>query len=181
MRLCLGRQREMLENGTHATIAELAAAEKINESYVGRVLRVTLLAPDIRGGNPEWAAAGEAAAQGTAEAVSGGLAELRRHLICSIFGRSWICETMACPRRVRGGVFRSRPAGVSGMYESAPCCARMTITRADDVGSPEQRDDALLKPSLGAQSHEADAALAGAEPTQKRILALAMKPFDMHQ
>jgi hypothetical protein len=33
--------------GTHATIAEIAAAEKINESYVGRVLRLTLLAPDI--------------------------------------------------------------------------------------------------------------------------------------
>jgi hypothetical protein len=41
------RWREMLENGTHATIAEIAAAERINESYVGRVLRLTLLAPDI--------------------------------------------------------------------------------------------------------------------------------------
>ena len=41
------RWREMLENGTHATITEIAAAEKINESYVGRVLRLTLLAPDI--------------------------------------------------------------------------------------------------------------------------------------
>src|ERR1700730_8179511 len=41
------RWREMLENGTHATIAEIAAAEKINESYVGRVLRLTLLSPDI--------------------------------------------------------------------------------------------------------------------------------------
>jgi hypothetical protein len=41
------RWREMLENGTHATIAEIAAAEKINESYVGRVLRLTLLGPDI--------------------------------------------------------------------------------------------------------------------------------------
>jgi hypothetical protein len=41
------RWREMLENGTHATIAEIAAAEKINESYVGRVMRLTLLAPDI--------------------------------------------------------------------------------------------------------------------------------------
>ena len=29
------RWREMLENGTHPTIAEIAAAEKINESYVG--------------------------------------------------------------------------------------------------------------------------------------------------
>src|SRR6185295_17196367 len=41
------RWREMLESGTHATIAEIAAAEKINASYVGRVLRLTLLAPDI--------------------------------------------------------------------------------------------------------------------------------------
>jgi hypothetical protein len=37
----------MLESGTHATIAEIAAAENINESYVGRVLRLTLLASDI--------------------------------------------------------------------------------------------------------------------------------------
>jgi hypothetical protein len=41
------RWRGMLENGNYATIAEIAAAEKINESYVGRVLRLTLLAPDI--------------------------------------------------------------------------------------------------------------------------------------
>jgi hypothetical protein len=41
------RWREMLENGTHATIAEIATAEKINESYVGRILRLTLLSPEI--------------------------------------------------------------------------------------------------------------------------------------
>jgi hypothetical protein len=41
------RWREMLENAPHATIAEIATAEKINETYVGRVLRLTLLAPDI--------------------------------------------------------------------------------------------------------------------------------------
>jgi hypothetical protein len=41
------RWREMLENGTHATIVEISAAESINESYVGRVLRLTLLTPDI--------------------------------------------------------------------------------------------------------------------------------------
>jgi hypothetical protein len=33
--------------GRHATVKDLAAAEKINESYVSRVLRLTLLAPDI--------------------------------------------------------------------------------------------------------------------------------------
>ena len=37
----------MLESGEYATIREIAAAEKINEPYVGRVLRLTLLAPDI--------------------------------------------------------------------------------------------------------------------------------------
>lgn len=41
------RWREMLENGEYATIREIAAAEKINETYVGRVLRLTLLAPDM--------------------------------------------------------------------------------------------------------------------------------------
>ena len=30
-----------------AIVEEIAAAEKINASYVGRVLRLTLLAPDI--------------------------------------------------------------------------------------------------------------------------------------
>jgi hypothetical protein len=41
------RWRDMLESGEHGTIREIAAAEAINESYVGRVLRLTLLAPDI--------------------------------------------------------------------------------------------------------------------------------------
>jgi hypothetical protein len=36
-----------LANGEYATISEIAAAEEINETYVGRVLRLTLLAPDI--------------------------------------------------------------------------------------------------------------------------------------
>ena len=41
------RWREMLESGTYASIAEIASAEQINESYVSRVLRLTLLAPDM--------------------------------------------------------------------------------------------------------------------------------------
>lgn len=41
------RWRDMLESGAHATIREIAAAERINETYVGRTLRLTLLAPDI--------------------------------------------------------------------------------------------------------------------------------------
>ncbi|MBA3520346.1 MAG: hypothetical protein H0T75_22515 [Rhizobiales bacterium] len=41
------RWRRLLEDGVYATIAELAAAEKINASYVSRVLRLTVLSPDI--------------------------------------------------------------------------------------------------------------------------------------
>ena len=40
------RWRKMLESGEYATIREIAASEKINESYVGRILRLTLLVPD---------------------------------------------------------------------------------------------------------------------------------------
>lgn len=41
------RWQHMLESGKHATLLDLARAEKINPSYVSRVLRLTLLAPDI--------------------------------------------------------------------------------------------------------------------------------------
>ena len=41
------RWRRMLETGAVATIREIAAKERINESYIGRVLRLTLLAPEI--------------------------------------------------------------------------------------------------------------------------------------
>ena len=41
------RWRRLIENGIYASIQEIATAEKINASYVARVLRLTLLAPDI--------------------------------------------------------------------------------------------------------------------------------------
>ena len=41
------RWRRMLEDGSYNTIKDLAAAEKINASYLCRVLRLTLLAPDV--------------------------------------------------------------------------------------------------------------------------------------
>ena len=41
------RWRGMMETGRYATLNELAAAEKINSSYVSRLLRLTLLAPNI--------------------------------------------------------------------------------------------------------------------------------------
>ena len=41
------RWKRMLESGEFATIAELAERERIAPSYLTRVLRLTLLAPDI--------------------------------------------------------------------------------------------------------------------------------------
>jgi hypothetical protein len=41
------RWKAMLEGGQFASISELAKAEKINQSYLCRVIRLTLLPPDI--------------------------------------------------------------------------------------------------------------------------------------
>lgn len=41
------RWKRLIENGRYTSVAELAAVEKINQSYLCRVLRLTLLAPDI--------------------------------------------------------------------------------------------------------------------------------------
>ena len=41
------RWKRLLENGTYASISELAKAEKIDRGYLGRILQLALLAPDI--------------------------------------------------------------------------------------------------------------------------------------
>jgi hypothetical protein len=41
------RWRNMLESNLFASVRELAKAEKINESYLCRVLRLTLLSPAL--------------------------------------------------------------------------------------------------------------------------------------
>lgn len=41
------RWKQMLEKGNYQTLEEIAKAENINPSYVSRLLRMTLLAPEI--------------------------------------------------------------------------------------------------------------------------------------
>ncbi len=41
------RWKRLIENDTYGSIKELATAEKVNDTYVGRILRLTLLAPDV--------------------------------------------------------------------------------------------------------------------------------------
>ena len=37
----------MLDDGGYGSVSELAAAEKLDRGYLGRILMLTLLAPDI--------------------------------------------------------------------------------------------------------------------------------------
>ena len=41
------RWRRQIENGEYASITELSKAQRVNESYACRLLRLTLLAPEI--------------------------------------------------------------------------------------------------------------------------------------
>jgi hypothetical protein len=41
------RWRKLLDSGVHATLEDLAPARGVNATYVSRVLRLTLLAPEI--------------------------------------------------------------------------------------------------------------------------------------
>jgi hypothetical protein len=41
------RWQKFLDDSTYATIEEIANAEKINPSYVSRILRLTLLSPEV--------------------------------------------------------------------------------------------------------------------------------------
>ena len=41
------RWRKLMETGIYGTVAEIAKADDVNDSYVSRILRLTLLAPDI--------------------------------------------------------------------------------------------------------------------------------------
>jgi hypothetical protein len=41
------RWRQMLEAGEYTSSAELAKAERVNDSYLSRILRLTLIAPDV--------------------------------------------------------------------------------------------------------------------------------------
>jgi hypothetical protein len=41
------RWRRMLDEGRYASLSEMATAERIDRGYLGRILQLTLLAPDI--------------------------------------------------------------------------------------------------------------------------------------
>ena len=70
------RWRRMLEEGRYASIRELAAKEAVDRAYVGRLLNLTLLAPDL------------------VEALLDGVAEHRQHGAILLGGvpRDWMAQ-----------------------------------------------------------------------------------------
>jgi hypothetical protein len=71
------RYQRMLDEGRHASISEMARAEGLDRGYMGRILQLTLLAPDL----VEAILDGRQAVGGTAHvdgAVSGGLGRAAR-------------------------------------------------------------------------------------------------------
>lgn len=65
------RWKRLMESGRFASVTELAEAEKINQSYLCRVLRLTLLAPGHRRGDSRRKAAINLAARITPKPFPG--------------------------------------------------------------------------------------------------------------
>ena len=74
------RWRRMLETGAVVTVREIAVAGKINESYVSRVLRLTLLAREIVEADPGRAAGAGDVVAGVDGTASGGVRSAMRFL-----------------------------------------------------------------------------------------------------
>jgi hypothetical protein len=67
------RYQRLLDEWRYASISEMAAAEKIERGYLGTVLRLTLLAPDVVEDDPGRTVAGGARSAEAADAAPAGL------------------------------------------------------------------------------------------------------------
>ena len=81
------RYQKLLDEGRYASISEMAAAEKIERGYLGTLLRLTLLAPDLveailNGRQPEGVTSPQ-----LLEAVPAGWAYQRAHLLSGALTR----------------------------------------------------------------------------------------------
>ncbi|WP_287060356.1 hypothetical protein [Mesorhizobium sp.] len=103
----------MLETGKFATVIELAAAERLDRSFVSHVLQLTLLAPDLveaildgrqsMGVQLQAARQGFARRMGTATGVDG-------YFLLTIFSAAALREA----RPATGEVMSSHPCGTTG-------------------------------------------------------------------
>ena len=110
------RWRRLLDEGGTPTFDEVARAEHVSQSYVSRVLRLTLLAPDIVEAILDWVAAGGVAGGGYAERVSSNVGQAAR-----------LAQTVRCradsPSAGRPGIGWRPGRGASG-----PTATRRNVT-----------------------------------------------------
>ena len=74
------RWRKMLDDGVHATLEDLARAKSVNATYVSRLLRLTLLAPEIVEAILDGRQPAELQLEGLPQAFPSEWAEQGRHL-----------------------------------------------------------------------------------------------------
>ena len=107
------RWRKMLDDGVHATLEDLARAKGVNATYVSRVLRLTLLAPEI------------------VEAILDGRqpAELQLDDLLKGFPLEWARQETSLARRVKDSscVWPTWP--LSLLHRSAACSAQPRAVR----------------------------------------------------
>ena len=116
------RWQKLLDRGVYSSVTEIAEAEKISKSYVSRILRLALLAPDI------------------VEAILGGWADQRVML-----------EKLERPLPVGWEEQRRAIAGLSSatanrkeLRSPSPSCSHLACDRGSSVArelSPRSRAD----------------------------------------
>ena len=74
------RWKKMLDDGRYRTVTELAAGEKLDRGYLGRILMLTLLSPDIVEAIMDGRQPAELGVHVLREGVSVAWEEQRRHL-----------------------------------------------------------------------------------------------------
>ena len=101
------RYQRMLDEGRHGSMTEMAAAERIDRGYLGRLLQLTLLAPDTIA----------AILDGTQDG------ELTLPSLMVGFELRWECQRSSSPRPRKvapKAKDTERPASVSGTNARAP-------------------------------------------------------------
>ncbi|WP_223880546.1 hypothetical protein [Roseococcus microcysteis] len=107
------RYQRMLDQGRYASITEIAAAERVERGYLGSLLRLTLLAPDIveaiLDGRQPAGAALPIVMRTTSAAWPSQRAAIAEHSEMAYVGRPQTSPTAAASTAEPGTVRRRRP------------------------------------------------------------------------
>ena len=114
------RWQRMLDEGVYTSVSEIGDAESISKRYVSRILRLALLAPDLRRGDPGRAGRSGADAGEAGAAAASDLGHSRR-------------STARASRQIRWQDLFDRPRGNAEIRETQ-------CLRTDDIVVFHQND-----------------------------------------